>query len=125
MHYGWPEKSLTDQGMSFQNNLIKELCELAHVKKLHTSPYHPEINGQCECFNATLINMLGTLPTHAKKNYHINTCLQLHCVPSNKVQSLFFDVWMNPQNTLKYRNGGNIDGTRRCVLSELCQKAEG
>ena len=25
--------------------------------------------GQCECFNATLIGMLGTLPTHAKKNW--------------------------------------------------------
>ena len=38
------------------------------MKKLHTSPYHPETNGQCESFNATLINMLGTLPTHAKKD---------------------------------------------------------
>ena len=66
VHYGWPEKILTDQGKSFEN-LIRELCELAQVKKLHTSPYHPETNGQCEHFNATLINMLGTLPTHAKK----------------------------------------------------------
>ena len=39
------------------------------MKKLHTSPYHPETNEQCEHFNATLINMLGTLPTHAKKNW--------------------------------------------------------
>ena len=39
------------------------------MKKLHTSPYHPETNGQCECFNTTLINMLGTLPSHAKKNW--------------------------------------------------------
>ena len=38
------------------------------MKKLCTSPYHPETNG-CECFNATLINMLGTLPNHAKKNW--------------------------------------------------------
>ena len=45
-----------------------ELCELAQVKQLCTSPYHPETNGQCEHFNATLIGMLGTLPTHAKKN---------------------------------------------------------
>ena len=37
MHYGWPEKILTDQGKSFENNLIWELCELAQVKKLHTS----------------------------------------------------------------------------------------
>ena len=26
IHYGWPEKILTDQGKSFDNNLIKELC---------------------------------------------------------------------------------------------------
>ena len=39
------------------------------MKKLCTSPYHPETNGQCEQFNATLINMLGTLPTQAKKNW--------------------------------------------------------
>ena len=39
------------------------------MKKLCISPYHPETNGQCEHFNATLIGMLGTLPTHAKKNW--------------------------------------------------------
>ena len=69
MHYGWPEKMLTDQGKSFENNLFQELCNLAQVKKLCTSPYHPETNGQCEHFNATLISMLGTLPSHAKKNW--------------------------------------------------------
>ena len=69
MHYGWPQKILTDQVKSFENNLIKELCDLVQVKKLCTSPYHPDTNGQCECFNVTLINMLGTLPIHAKKNW--------------------------------------------------------
>ena len=69
VHYGWPAKILTDHGKSFENNLIRELCKLAQVKKLHTSPYHPETNGQCEHFNATLINKLGTLLTHAKKNW--------------------------------------------------------
>ena len=68
VHDGWPEKILTDQGKSFENNLIWELFELAQVKKLHTIPYHPETNGQCEPFNATLIGMLSTLPTDAKRN---------------------------------------------------------
>ena len=54
---------------SFENNLFQKLCNLTQVKKLHTSPYHPETNGQCEHFNATLISMLGTLPSHAKKNW--------------------------------------------------------
>ena len=68
VYYGWPEKILTDQGRSFEN-LFKELCNLAKIKKLHTSLYHPETIGQCEHFNTTLISMLGTLPSHAKKNW--------------------------------------------------------
>ena len=69
VHYGWPKKIFTDQGKSFEKNLIREFCKMAQVKKVCTSPYHPETNGQCEHFNATLINMLGTQPTHAKKNW--------------------------------------------------------
>ena len=69
VHYGWPEKILTDQGKSFENSLAWKLCELAQVKKLHISPYQPETNWQCEHFNATSINMLGTLPSHSKKNW--------------------------------------------------------
>ena len=61
-----PEKILTDQGCKFESDLFKELCELAQVKKIRTSVYHPQTNGQCECFNATLINMLGTLPKKPK-----------------------------------------------------------
>ena len=34
VHYGWPTKILTDQGKSFENSLVKELCSLAQVQKL-------------------------------------------------------------------------------------------
>ena len=33
LHYGWPEKIITNQGKSFENNLFQELCSLAQVKK--------------------------------------------------------------------------------------------
>ena len=33
------------------------------------SGYHPQTNGQCEHFNATLINMLGTLPEKPKSTW--------------------------------------------------------
>ena len=68
VHYGWLMKILNDQGKSFENNLVKELCSLAQVQKLCTTPYWPQTNGSCECFNYTLMSMLGTLPIHAKKN---------------------------------------------------------
>ena len=67
VYYGLPEKILTDQGCNFESDLLKELCELAQVKKIRMSGYHLQTNGQCECFNATLINMLGTLPEKKQK----------------------------------------------------------
>ena len=68
-HYGWPSKILTDRGKSFENNLFRELCALAQVQKLRTTPYRPQSNGSCERFNQMLIRMLGTLPQHAKRNW--------------------------------------------------------
>ena len=68
-HYGFPEKFISDQGRNFESDLIKELCKIAGVKKLHTTPYHPQGNGQCERFNSTLCNMLGTLSEEEKSNW--------------------------------------------------------
>ena len=45
------------------------MCKIAGVKKLHTTPYHPQGNGQCERFNSTLCNMLGTLSEKEKSDW--------------------------------------------------------
>ena len=42
VHYGFPEKILSDQGRNFESNLIAELCKLVQIKKLRTTPYRPE-----------------------------------------------------------------------------------
>ena len=62
-------KNLTDQGSNFYSDLLKALHEKAQVKKMRTSGYHPQTNGQCVCFNAILINMLGTLPEKPKSTW--------------------------------------------------------
>ena len=68
-HYGFPEKFISDQGRNFMSDLIKELCNIAGVKKLHTTPYHPQGNGQCERFNSTLCNMFATLSDEEKSDW--------------------------------------------------------
>ena len=69
VQYGLPEKILTDQGYNFESDLLKALCEIAQAKKMRTSGYHPQTNGQCEYFNVTLISMLGTLPKKPKSTW--------------------------------------------------------
>ena len=75
VHYGFPEKILSDQGLNFESVLISELCELAQIKKLRTTPYQPGGNSSCERFNRTLISMLGTLPEEFKNKWpqHVST----------------------------------------------------
>ena len=68
-NYRFPEKLLTDQGLSFESQLVKELCKLAQNWKVQTTPYHPETNGQCERFNRTLISMISMLETKDKHHW--------------------------------------------------------
>ena len=68
VHYGLSESIISDQGQNFESDLISELCKLAKVQRLCTIPYHSQTNGQCEWFNHTLINMLGTLPPNKKSS---------------------------------------------------------
>ena len=78
VHYGLPGSIIFDQGQNFKSDLISELCKLAKVQKLCTSPYHPQTNGQCEHFNSTLLNMLGTLPPNKKSSWRDMVPILVH-----------------------------------------------
>ena len=88
LHYGLPEKIPTDQGHNFESNLLKSLCEIAQVKKMRTSGYHPQTNGQCECFNVTLISMLGTLPKKPKSTWMEQVPTLVHAYNCTKIVQL-------------------------------------
>ena len=78
VHYGLPEKILTDQGCNFESDLLKALCEIGQVKKIRTPGYHPQTNGQCKLFNATLINMLGILLEKPKSTWREQVPIFVH-----------------------------------------------
>ena len=93
VHYGLPEKILTNQGCNFESDLLKELCELAQVKKIRTMGYHPQINGKCGHFNATLINVLGTLPEKPKSTWMAQVPTLVHTYNCTRKNATDFSLY--------------------------------
>ena len=58
VYYGFPGAIISDQEWNFKSKLVTELCQLAAINKLGTTPYNPQMNGQCEKSYSLLISML-------------------------------------------------------------------
>ena len=93
-HYGFPEQFISDQGRNFESDLIQELCKIAGVKKLHTTPYHPQSNGQCTKHASTTYSpyylMFGRhprLPIDVAFGLHKPNCSD-NCSKSRYIQKL-------------------------------------
>lgn len=59
--FGALTKILSDREASYASGLVTKLCVLFDVKKLWTTPYHVQCNGQVERFHQTLVRMIGKL----------------------------------------------------------------
>ena len=108
VHYGLPEKILTDQGCNFESDLLRALCEIAQVKKIRTSGYHPQTNGQCKHFNATLINMLGTLLEKAQSTCREQATTLVHAYNCTRKNATGFSPYYL------------IFGRKPCLPMDLC-----
>ena len=64
--FGAPAYLLSDKGKLFTTTVVEDLCKLYGVKKLRTSSYHAQTNGQVECMNQTLICLIGKLDEDKK-----------------------------------------------------------
>jgi len=56
---GTPLSILSDRGGEVDGQLMREVCQLLHIDKLHTSSYHPACNAQIERQHRTLNTILG------------------------------------------------------------------
>ena len=70
--YRIPSRIHSDQGKSFDNEVIQSLCKLYGVQQSLTCPYNPRGNAQCERFNRTMFGLLRTLSKEQKVNWPIH-----------------------------------------------------
>jgi hypothetical protein len=62
---------VTDHGSHFQNTMMIELTSNLGLRKEHSSPYHPQENGQVEALNKSLKTILQRTINLSKSNWHL------------------------------------------------------
>ena len=55
--FGFPSWLMSDRALEFVCSILTALCDILHVKKLRTSPYHSQSNGAVERTRQTLMRM--------------------------------------------------------------------
>ena len=70
--YGIPSRIHSDQGKSFDNEVIRSLCKLYGVQQSLTCPYNPRGNAQCERFNRTMFGLLHMLSKEQKADWPVH-----------------------------------------------------
>ena len=70
--YGVPISILTDQGTNFQSMLLEMLYEYLDIRRLRTTAFHPQCDGESERFIQTMKNMISSYINENQTNWDQN-----------------------------------------------------
>lgn len=73
--FGIPQKILTDQGTNFESKLVHDIFDYFGIKKLRTTPYHPQTDGETERMNRSILEMLRHYSRHGRWVEHLDLVL--------------------------------------------------
>ena len=75
--FGFPQRLMSDQGTEFCGKVIAAMCSLLGVKKIRTTPYHPQTNGSAKRVHQTLQWMIGKSDPEKRKKWlaHIGSII--------------------------------------------------
>ena len=75
--FGVPEELHSDQGRNFEAQVCAEVCRRLGIKKIRTTPLHPQSNSHAEHFNHTLATQLAILTSHQQRDWDLHLPLVL------------------------------------------------
>lgn len=84
--FGCPKRFHVDQCPTFESAVIRELFNVYGALKSRTTPCYPQVNGSCERFNKTLLNLLGTLEENHKATW-TDYVQELVCLYNNTIHA--------------------------------------
>ena len=64
----YPKTINSDNGSSFCNRIMDELCKIFGIERSTSTPYHSQGNSVCEWANSVVLNLFGVLPANKKKS---------------------------------------------------------
>ena len=64
--FGIPRVLVSDNGKQFDNNSFRDFCSQLGIRNHHSSPAHPQANGQVEVTNRSLLEIIKTRLEGAK-----------------------------------------------------------
>ena len=91
--FGIPARIHSDQGWSFDNEIISHLCKMYGICQSTTMPYNPCCNAICKWFNRTLFGLMRTLIEEQKPNWptyvpSFGVCLQFYSSCINRISAI-------------------------------------
>ena len=99
--YGPPRKLLSDRGTNFRSDVLERVNDIFKVRRIFTSPYHPQTDGMVERFNRTLQDMLTTYVNSNQSDWDIYLPSMLFadrmCTHSTTGQSPYFLMYAENQ----------------------------
>ena len=85
LRFRMPGKIIHDQSRKFEDKLFQQFSKSCNIKRLCTTPYNPQCNGQVEQMNQSIIAMLKTLEITEKRSCknHINKLVHAYNCTKN------------------------------------------